>query len=97
MATIQEINSTIIAGNFTNDQLNAIVQAVKFARNQIATKNKFTFVKGTKVKFADHNTGQYIVGTVDEVKRKYIHVREITSGRFVGRVCRVPASMLEAA
>jgi exosome complex RNA-binding protein Csl4 len=97
MATIQEINSTIIAGNFTNDQLNAIVQAVKFARNQIATKNKFTFVKGTKVKFVSSKSGQYIVGTVEDVKRKFVHVRENTSGRLVSGVWRVPANMLEAA
>jgi hypothetical protein len=89
MATIQEINSTIIAGNFTNDQLTAIIQAVKFARNQLATKNKFTFVSS--------QSGQYIVGTVDEVKRKFVHVRENTSGRLTSGVWRVPAHMLEAA
>ncbi len=97
MATIQEINSTIIAGNFTNDQLTAIIQAVKFARNQLATKNKFTFVKGTQVKFVSSQSGQYIVGTVDEVKRKFVHVRENTSGRLTSGVWRVPAHMLEAA
>ena len=97
MATIQEINRSIIAGNFTNDQLNSIVQAIKFARNQIATQNKFTLVKGTQVKFVSSKTGQYIVGTVEDVKRKYIHVRENTSGRLVGGVWRVPANMLEAA
>ncbi len=97
MATIQEINSTIIAGNFTNDQLTAIIQAVKFARNQLATKNKFTFVKGTKVKFVSSQSGQYIVGTVEDVKRKFVHVRENTSGRLVSGVWRVPANMLEAA
>ncbi len=97
MATIQEINSTIIAGNFTNDQLNGIIQAVKFARNQIATKNKFTFVKGTKVKFVSSKSGQYIVGTVEDVKRKFVHVRENTSGRLTSGVWRVPANMLEAA
>ena len=97
MATIQEINHSIIAGNFTNDQLNSIVQAIKFARNQIATQNKFTLVKGTQVKFVSSKSGQYIVGTVEEVKRKYIHVRENTSGRLTSGVWRVPANMLEAA
>lgn len=97
MATIQEINSSIISGNFTNDQLNGIIQAVKFARNQIATKNKFTFVKGTKVKFVSSKSGQYIVGTVEDVKRKFVHVRENTSGRLTSGVWRVPANMLEAA
>jgi len=97
MATIQEINSTIIAGNFTNDQLNSIMAAVKFARNQIANVNKFTLVKGTQVKFVNSRTGQTVVGTVEDVKRKFIHVRENTSGRLTSGVWRVPASMLEAA
>jgi len=96
MATIQEINSSIIGGNFTNDQLSSIIAAVKFARNQIATVNKFTLVKGTQVKFVNSRTGQYVVGTVDEVKRKFIHVRENSTNRLVGGVWRVPASMLEA-
>lgn len=91
MATIQDINSTIIAGNFTNDQLDSIVMAVKFARNQIATKNKFTFVKGTKVKFVSSRTGKVIIGEVTDVKRKYIHVRSAMTN------WRVPANMLEAA
>jgi hypothetical protein len=97
MATIQQINSSIIAGNFTNDQLNSIIQAIKFARNQIATQNKFTFVKGTQVKFVSSKSGQYIVGTVEDVKRKFVHVRENTSGRLTSGVWRVPANMLEAA
>jgi hypothetical protein len=44
MATIQEINSTIISGQFTNEQLDSITMAIKFARNQLAQKNKFTMV-----------------------------------------------------
>ena len=96
MVTIQEINSAIIAGNFTNDQLNGIIQSIKFARSQLANKNKFTFVKGTQVKFVSSQSGQYIVGTVDEVKRKFVHVRENTSGRLTTGIWRVPAHMLEA-
>ena len=97
MATIQEINSSIIGGNFTNDQLSSIIQAVTFARNQIANVNKFTLVKGTRVKFVNSRTGQTVVGTVEDVKRKFIHVRENTSGRLTSGVWRVPANMLSAA
>lgn len=91
MATIQDINSTIIAGNFTNDQLDAIIMAVKFARNQLATKAKFTLVKGTRVKFTNSRTGQLMIGDVTDVKRKFIHVRVGMSN------WRVPANMLSAA
>lgn len=88
---IQKINSSIMFGEFTNDQLDSIIAAVKFARNQIAKQNKNAFVKGSKVKFTSHRTGQTVIGEVTEVKRKFIHVR---SG-FTN--WRVPANMLQAA
>lgn len=91
MATIQEINSSIIHGTFTIEQLDSIVTAVKFARNQIGNKNKYTLVRGSKVKFTSSRTGQTVIGEVTDVKRKYIHVLSgMTSWR-------VPASMLSAA
>ena len=91
MATIQEINTSIIHGTFTNDQLDSIIAAVKFARGQIANKNKYTLVKGTKVKFTSSRTGQTVIGEVTDVKRKFIHVRSGMTN------WRVPASMLIAA
>ena len=93
MATIQEINSTIIAGQFTNDQLNSIMTAVQFARNQLAQKNKFTLRAGASVKFVSTRNGQTILGTVEKVNRKFVIVRE--SGKAFG-TWRVPANMLEA-
>lgn len=88
---IQQVNSSIMFGNFTNDQLDSIIGAVKFARAQIAKQNKNAFIKGSKVKFTSSRTGQTVIGEVTEVKRKFIHVR---SG-FTN--WRVPANMLSAA
>ena len=96
IATIAEVNTAIIAGNFTNEQLNSIGDAIKFARAQIANKNKFTLVKGTKVKFTGRQ-GITVVGTVDKVNRKFILVREDKPGAFTAGIWRVPANMLEAA
>lgn len=93
MATIQEINSSIIGGTFTNDQLDSIMMAVKFARNQLATKNKFAFRAGSQVKFTSSRNGQTVLGTVEKVNRKFIIVRE--NGKAFGS-WRVPANMLEA-
>ena len=90
MATIQEINSTIIGGAFTNEQLDSIMMAVKFARNQLATKNKFTFRTGSKVKFVGRQ-GETVFGDVTKVNRKFIIVRSGMTN------WRVPANMLEAA
>jgi len=91
MATIQEINSTIIAGAFTNDQLDSISMAIKFARNQLAQKAKFTFREGSKVKFTSSRDGQTIFGDVTKVNRKFIMVRSGMTN------WRVPANMLSAA
>ena len=91
MSTIQEIKSTIIAGAFTNERLDSIMMAVKFARNQLATKNKFTFRAGSKVKFVSSRDGQTIFGDVTKVNRKFIIVRSGMTN------WRVPANMLSAA
>ena len=94
MTTIQDINSTIISGQFTNDQLNSITTAITFARNQLAQKNKFTLRAGSSVKFVSSRSGQTILGTVEKINRKYVIVRE--NGKAFG-TWRVPANMLEAA
>jgi hypothetical protein len=94
MATIQEINSSIIQGQFTNDQLDSIMAAVKFARNQIANKNKYTLRIGTDVKFTNSRTGKTVLGTVQKVNRKFIIVRE---NGMIFQTWRVPAAMLSAA
>jgi len=88
---ITQINSSIISGDFTNDQLTSIMDAVKFARAQIAQKNKHTLILGTKVKFTNSRTGQTVVGLVRKVAIKFITV---DTGRTLWKV---PANMLESA
>jgi hypothetical protein len=94
MSTIQQINTTIVSGVFTNEQLDSIQMAIKFARNQLATKAKFTFRAGSAVKFTSNRNGQTVLGTVEKVNRKFIIVRE--NGKAFG-TWRVPANMLSAA
>ena len=95
MVSINDINHTIIAGNFTNDQLNSIVMAIKFARNQLVKENRGSLVVGTKVKFTSSRTGADVYGTVEKVNRRYIVVRE-NGFNTLGGSWRVPANMLEA-
>ena len=92
---ISDINRAIIAGNFTNDELNSVADAIKFARGQIAQKNKYTLSKGTRVKFTNSRQGRTVIGTVEKVNRKFIIVKEQASGSLFGTNWRVPASMLE--
>jgi exosome complex RNA-binding protein Csl4 len=94
---ISEINRSIIAGSFTNEELNSIGDAIKFARSQIANKNKFTLVKGSKVKFTNSRSGGIVIGTVEKVNRKFIIVREQNTSGLFSTNWRVPASMLSAA
>jgi len=96
VSSVAQVNAAIISGNFTNEQLNAIGDAIRFARAQLANQVKFTLVKGSKVKFTGRQ-GVTVVGTVEKVNRKFIIVRENKPGALVGGVWRVPANMLEAA
>ena len=91
MLSIQEINSAIIAGNFTNDQLTSISDAVRFARTQIAQQTKYTLRVGTKVKFNSSRSGMEVTGDVQKINRKFIIVKSGMTN------WRVPANMLSAA
>ena len=92
MTDISEINRAILAGNFTNDQLTSITDAIRFARAQIAQQNKYTLTVGTKVKFTNSRSGQVITGDVQKINRKFVIVKTNGYGTW-----RVPANMLSAA
>lgn len=91
MVTIQEINSTIISGNLTNDQLDSVLMAVKFARNQIAKTNTlYRFKVGSAVKFRNTKRNEVSYGVITKIARKFVTVQ-------VGSTLwRVPANMIEA-
>lgn len=90
-STIQEVNSAIMFGDFTNDQLESIVSAIKYRRSQITKDAKRSFRVGTKVKFYSSKRGQTYIGDVTKVAIKYITVSTAQG------LWRVPANMLEAA
>lgn len=90
-STIQEVNSSIMFGDFTNDQLNSILAAVKFRRTQLSKEVKRSLTVGSRVKFISSRTGQTIAGTVEKVAIKYVTVRDPVRGLW-----KVPANMLEA-
>lgn len=88
---INQINQAIIAGNFTNDQLNSIGMSIKYARTLLTKTVKSQLLPGVKVKFVSNRTGQTITGTVRKVAIKNI----IVDTPFGGY--RVPANMIEVA
>lgn len=90
MTTVADITRTIVAGNFTNDELNGIAQAVTYARAQLARRNKFTLSLGATVSFNSTKLNQRISGQVEKINRKFVIVNT-SVGKW-----RVPANMLEA-
>ena len=88
--TVADIRSALVSGQFENDELNVIVQAVKYAQAQLVHRNIRTFVKGNQVKFTNSRTGRTFQGVVEKVAIKYITVAT-SQGRY-----NVPANMLEA-
>lgn len=89
--TIRDINSAIISGVFTNDDLNSILDAVRFARTQLGRQKAREFKSGDTVKFTSNRNGVTYTGKVDRVKLKFALVTTGTQ-RF-----NVPLTMLEAA
>jgi len=91
MTEISAINGAILAGNFTNEQLNSIGDAIRFARAQLGQQNKYTLRVGTKVKFTSSRSGMEVTGDVQKINRKFVIVKSGVTN------WRVPASMLSAA
>lgn len=89
MTTISEVNFAIMQGNFTNDQLDSIMSAVKFRRSQISKQTKRALTIGSQVKFTSNRNGQTYSGVVEKIAIKNVIVRTPLGGY------RVPANMLE--
>ena len=86
---IKQINTAIMQGDFTNEELNSIGDAIRFARAQLVIQNKSVLTLGSNVKFTSSSKGT-ISGVVKKINRKFIIVDE--PGQF--RSWKVPASML---
>jgi hypothetical protein len=88
MPTISEINHTIMQGNFTNDQLDAILMAVKYRRGLITREVKRELIPGVTVSFVSNRNGQKYVGKVESIK-----IKNAVVSTGLGRY-RVPCNML---
>jgi len=86
--SIQTVNAEILAGNFTNDQLSSIIDAVKFARARLSEKNKRSITLGSNVNFTSTKSGVNYTGVVTKIAIKYVTVKTVAG------LWRVPANML---
>jgi hypothetical protein len=87
---INTINGAIMRGGYSNDDLNSIMDAVKYARSKLGRAKLRAFGVGDSVKFTSNRNGRVYQGVVEGVKIKNVIVNT-AMGRF-----RVPANMLEA-
>jgi hypothetical protein len=86
-----QINTALIQGTFTNEELLSIIDAVKFARTKLASQNKRSLTVGVKVSFVNSRNGNTYVGTVRKISIKNVVV-DTPQGAW-----NVPANMLELA
>jgi hypothetical protein len=85
---VQQINTALITGSFTNEQLTSVIDAVKFARSRLAQTTKVGLRIGSTVEFTSSKLGRTIQGTVQKIAIKYVTVNTNQG------VWRVPANML---
>ena len=94
MSKIQQVNSAIMFGEFSNTELDSIISAVQFAKASLRKHNIRQFAKGDTVKFHSTKRGVTVTGTVTKVAIKYVTVRDNNPGSYTSGLWRVPASML---
>ena len=87
---IKQVNTAIMQGDFTNEELTSIGDAIRFARAQLVVRNKSVLTIGSNVKFTSSTRGT-ISGVVKKINRKFIIVDQPSQHRS----WRVPANMLE--
>ena len=85
---IDRINSAIIQGNLTNDELTTVIEAVKYARSRLQKQVKNALIIGDNVNFTSSKTGQNVTGVVTKIAIKYVTVKTLQGA------WRVPANML---
>ena len=88
MRTVNEINQSIMFGDFTNTELISMIDAVKWKRATLAKLTKASLMLGDTVQFTSNKTGMTLTGRVEKIAIKYVTVRT-NQGAW-----RVPANML---
>ncbi len=85
---IQEINTAIMMGDWTNSELNSMIDAVKWRRAGLAKLTKASLIIGDNVNFTSSRTGMNVTGVVMKIAIKYVTVQTVKG------LWRVPANML---
>lgn len=89
MSTIQQVNSAIMFGTWTDTELSSMIDAVRFAKANLQKQVKRSLMLGDTVKFHSTKRGVTMQGTVSKIAIKYITVNTGAG------LWKVPANMLE--
>ena len=85
---VKQINTALITGTFTNEELMSVIDAVKYARAQLGQQTKRALRVGDSVTFNSVKQGVTVKGIVTKIAIKYVTVKTATG------LWRVPANML---
>ena len=85
---IKEVNSAIMFNSWTDMELRSMIDAIKWARSNLAKRAKASMAVGDSVKFTSQKTGMTYVGKVEKIAVKFVTVNT-GAGRW-----KVPANML---
>ena len=88
MLSIQEVNSAIMSGTWTNTELSSMIDAVKWNRAQLQKTIKRSLMIGDSVNFDSAKLGRNVTGIVTKIAIKYVTVKTATG------LWKVPANML---
>jgi hypothetical protein len=88
MLSIKEVNQAIMLQEWTNTELASMIDAVKWNRERLAKRVKYSLQIGDNVNFTSSKTGRNVTGVVTKVAIKYVTVKTIQG------LWRVPANML---
>ena len=86
--SIQDVNSAIMFGSFTDEQLRSIGDAVRYRRAQIVKETRRSIMMGDVVRFTHPKTGRTHQGSVVKINIKNVKVKEGFT------TWNVPANML---
>ena len=86
---IKQVNEAIIFGQFTDVELNSILDAVRFRRTSMQKRMKCMLSQGQRVRWTSARRGIPAEGEILKIGHKFATVQEGS------RLWRVPMNMLE--
>lgn len=85
---IQTLNLAILNGSWTNTELMAMIDTIKFKRKLLTESTKRELKVGDSVNFTSSKQGRNVTGVVVKIAIKYVTVRTLEG------LWKVPANML---